>query len=103
LQWVADYPDPETFLWALFGSTSPDNYASYNNPDYDALLRQAAATLDADERAGLYADAEALLLADNVVLPIAHDVRFTLMKPWVHGLDITPLGMLYLESVWLER
>jgi len=25
------------------------------------------------------------------------------MKPWVKGLDITPLGMLYLENAWLER
>jgi hypothetical protein len=38
-----------------------------------------------------------------VVLPLSHDVRYTLMKPWVKGLEITPLGMLYLENAWLER
>jgi peptide/nickel transport system substrate-binding protein/oligopeptide transport system substrate-binding protein len=103
LQWVADYPDPETFLWSLFYSTSPDNYSAYANSAYDALLEQAAATLDVDQRAALYAKAEAVLLADNAVLPISHDVRYTLMKPWVHGLAMTPLGLLYLESVWLEH
>jgi peptide/nickel transport system substrate-binding protein/oligopeptide transport system substrate-binding protein len=76
LTWVADFPDPETFLWNLFASSS---------------------------RATLYAEAEAVLLSDNAVLPIAHDVRYTLMKPWVKGLDITPLGILYLENAWLER
>jgi peptide/nickel transport system substrate-binding protein/oligopeptide transport system substrate-binding protein len=103
LTWVADFPDPETFLWNLFASGSPDNYSEYRNADFDALLDQAAATLDVDERAALYAAAEEILVADNVMIPLAHDVRYTLVKPWVHGLDTTPLGMLYLEPVWLER
>ena len=103
LTWVADFPDPETFLWNLFASSSPDNYSEYANPTFDALLDQAAATLDVDERAALYAEAESVLLGDNAVLPLSHDVRYTLMKPWVKGLDITPLGMLYLENAWLER
>jgi peptide/nickel transport system substrate-binding protein/oligopeptide transport system substrate-binding protein len=103
LTWVADFPDPETFLWNLFASPSPDNYSEYANPTFDALLDQAAATLDVDERAALYAEAEAVLLGDNAVLPLSHDVRYTLMKPWVKGLDITPLGMLYLENAWVER
>jgi oligopeptide transport system substrate-binding protein len=103
LTWVADFPDPETFLWNLFASGSPDNYSEYVNPTFDTLLDQAAATLDADERAALYAKAESVLLGDNVVIPLSHDVRYTLMKPWVKGLDITPLGMLYLENAWLER
>jgi peptide/nickel transport system substrate-binding protein/oligopeptide transport system substrate-binding protein len=103
LTWVADFPDPETFLWNLFATGSPDNYSDYSNPDYDALLAQAARTFDTNERAELYAEAEALLLADNVVLPIAHDIRFTLTKPTVKGLKMTPLGQLYLESAWLEH
>jgi oligopeptide transport system substrate-binding protein len=103
LTWVADFPDPETFLWSLFDSASPDNYSEYDNPTFDGLLDQAAATLDVDERAALYAEAESVLLDDNAVLPLYHGMGFTLMKPWVKGLDITPLGMLYLENAWLER
>jgi oligopeptide transport system substrate-binding protein len=103
LTWVADFPDPETFLWNLFDSQSPDDYSDYKNERYDALLDQAAATLDVDQRAALYIEAEDVLFADNVVLPLAHDVRYTVIKPSVHGLDMTPLGLLYLESVWLEH
>ncbi len=103
LTWVADFPDPETFLWNLFATSSPDNYSEYSNPEFDALLDQAAATFNVEERAELYAAAEEILVEDNVMLPLAHDVRYTLVKPWVHGLDTTPLGMLYLEPVWLER
>jgi peptide/nickel transport system substrate-binding protein/oligopeptide transport system substrate-binding protein len=103
LTWVADFPDPETFLWNLFATGSPDNYSEYSNPEFDALLKQAAATFDVDARADLYAEAEAVLMADNALLPLVHDVRYTLMKPWAKGLDMTPLGLLYLESAWLER
>jgi oligopeptide transport system substrate-binding protein len=103
LTWVADFPDPETFLWNLFATGSPDNYSDYSNPEYDAILEEAARTFDTDERAKLYAEAEALLLADSVILPISHDIRFTLTKPQVKGLEMTPLGQLYLETAWLEH
>ena len=39
----------------------------------------------------------------HLVLPIAHDIRFTLTKPQVKGLEMTPLGQLYLETAWLEQ
>lgn len=103
LTWIADFPDPETFLWNLFATGSPDNYSEYSNPAYDSLLAQAAATFDVDARADLYAEAEAVLISDHALLPLVHDVRYTLMKPWVRGLEVTPLGMLYLETAWLER
>ncbi|MFT4036578.1 MAG: peptide ABC transporter substrate-binding protein [Thermomicrobiales bacterium] len=103
LTWVADFPDPETFLWNLFATDSPDNYSDYSNPEYDALLAQAADTLDTDDRAALYEAAEAILLQDNAVIPIAHDIRFTLTKPAVHGLTVTPLGLIYLDNAWLEH
>jgi ABC-type transport system substrate-binding protein len=103
LLWIADYPDPETFLWSLFASDSPDNYSGYANTAYDALLAEAAATLDPDDRAARYDEAHRMLMADGVVLPILHDIRYTLVKPWVRGLAVTPLGIIDLDDVWLER
>ncbi len=103
LTWVGDFPDPETFLWNLFGAGSPDNYSEYDNPEFNRLLSEAAGTLDVDARAALYAEAEEILLSDNLVIPLTHDVRYTLIKPWVRGLATTPLGMLYLEDAWLEH
>jgi peptide/nickel transport system substrate-binding protein/oligopeptide transport system substrate-binding protein len=103
LLWGADYPDPETFLRSLFHSESPDNYSDYNNPEYDALLDQAALTLDETERAELYDQAQQVLADDNVLIPLYHETRYTLAKPAVHGLTVTPLGILYLDSVWMEQ
>ncbi|MDQ3695433.1 MAG: peptide ABC transporter substrate-binding protein [Chloroflexota bacterium] len=103
LLWGADYPDPETFLWSLFGSDSPDNYSDYANPEYDALLADAALTLDEADRAVLYDQAQQVLAGDNVLIPLYHETRYTLAKPAVHGLTVTPLGILYLDDVWMEQ
>jgi peptide/nickel transport system substrate-binding protein/oligopeptide transport system substrate-binding protein len=103
LLWGADYPDPETFLWSLFHSESPDNYTDYANPEYDALLDQAALTLDEADRAALYDQAQQVLADDNVMIPLYHETRYTLAKPTVRGLEVTPLGILYLDGVWMEQ
>lgn len=103
LYWLADYPDPESLLWTLFGSDSPDNYVDYRNPAFDDLLRRAAAEPDTERRATLYQQAQQVLLSDFVVLPIYNDIAFTLAKPEVKGLEVTSLGIIRLETVWLER
>ena len=103
LLWGADYPDPQTFLWSLFASDSPDNYVDYANPEYDAALAAAARTLDADERATLYDRAQAILASDNVMIPLYHSTQYNLARPSVRGLTVTPLGILYLDSVWMEQ
>ena len=103
LLWVADYPDPESFLWSLFASESPDNFTGYANPAFDALLTEAAATLEPDARADLYDRAHRLLIDDGVVLPLLHDIRYTLSRPEVKGLVVTQLGILDFDGVWIER
>jgi ABC-type transport system substrate-binding protein len=101
--WGADYPDPETFLWTLFGADSPDNYVGYENPAMNDLLRQARGESDVARRAELYFQAQELLMADHVVMPLYHDFAHTLIKPYVRDVELTPLGIVRLDTVWLER
>lgn len=103
LYWGADYPDPEALLLVLFGTGRADNYVDYSNPRFDALLEAAAAEQDVAKRIELYRTAQQVLLDDLVVIPLYFDVSYTLAKPWVKGLIITPLGLLGLERVWLEH
>ena len=101
--WGADYPDPENFLWALFGDDSPDNYVDYVNPAMNELVGLARVEPYLERRAELYAEAQALLMADHAVMPIYHDRHYSLAKPYVHGIELTPLGILRLDTIWLER
>jgi oligopeptide transport system substrate-binding protein len=103
LYWGADYPDPESLLLVLFGSGRADNYVDYSNPAFDDLLVQAAAEQDVAKRSDLYLRAQQILMDDQLVIPLYYDVAYTLAKPAVKGLEVTPLGILGLESVWLEN
>jgi len=103
LSWVADYPDPASFLTALFHSASPDNYLGYRNPEVDRLLDSAAQERDEHARAQLYAEAQQRILDDFVVIPLYWDVSYLLVKPHVRGIELTPLGILGLERVWISR
>lgn len=103
LNWVADYPDPEAFLRELFASDSPDNYLGYKNPEVDRLLDEAEIEPDAERRAQLYEQAQQAIIDDNVVIPLYEDASYVLVKPYVHGMSVTPLGILGLESVWVTK
>jgi peptide/nickel transport system substrate-binding protein/oligopeptide transport system substrate-binding protein len=103
LDWVADYPDPENFLRTLFYSTSTENYIGYNNPEVDRLLDEAGAERDASKRGALYEEAQQKIIDDAVAIPVYDDVEYQVIKPYVHGLDVTSIGLLGLETVWISR
>ncbi|MCA9860272.1 MAG: hypothetical protein KC438_11145, partial [Thermomicrobiales bacterium] len=102
IYWGADFPDPESLLLPLFGSGQADNYIGYSNPAFDELLAQAAAEQDSDVRVELYRQANQLLMDDSVVLPFYYDRSYMLVRPWVQGVQLTPLGILYLDSISVE-
>jgi peptide/nickel transport system substrate-binding protein/oligopeptide transport system substrate-binding protein len=57
LDWWADYPDAENFLYPLFHSASfgpGGNYAFYHDPVTDSLIDHARATVDDSARTDLY-------------------------------------------------
>lgn len=103
VSWVADYPDPQNFLDVLFHTGSPRNYSNYSNPKVDALLDQANVEQNATKRADLYRQVQQQVLDDVAVIPIYHSTDYQLVKPYVKGLTITAMGILRLETVWIER
>jgi oligopeptide transport system substrate-binding protein len=102
LSWVADGPDPVSYLQALFHSESPDNYARFSDPEVDRLLEEAAIEQDEARRTELLLDAHRRILESAVVLPLYHSVDYVLVAEHVRGLETTPMGILGLENVWIE-
>lgn len=103
LAWVADYPHPQNFLDILFRSSNPDNYSDYSNPRVDELLDKAAVEQDEETRWSYYQQAEQIILEDMPVIPLYHDVDHVLVKPYVKGLVVTPMGIMDLSTVELVR
>jgi ABC-type transport system substrate-binding protein len=103
LSWVADYPDPQNFLDILFHSGSRGNQTNYSNPQVDALLEKARVETNADTRMQSYRQAEQIILQDTPVIPLYHNITYTLVKSKVKGLVITPMGILSLKSVQIGQ
>ena len=101
--WCADYPDPQNFLDVLFRSDSAENRFGYENEDVDALLLEAAVESDPDRRASLYQIAEQLVLEDWVAVPLRHNNEYLLVRPYVKGFELTPIGVPQLQNISIER
>ncbi len=69
--WAPDYGDPSTYL-ALWQSSSigSQNYALYNNFEYDQLYAQANSLADPSERFEAFAKCEQKLIDDGVLVPV---------------------------------
>jgi oligopeptide transport system substrate-binding protein len=100
--WIADYPHPQDFLDILFHSGSDKNWSEYSNPEVDALLEQAAVEPDATKSLELYQQIEQKLVTDAACLPLWFSKNYILVKPYVKGYKLNPLGFAMLNTVSVE-
>jgi oligopeptide transport system substrate-binding protein len=92
LGWCADYPDSNNWLNEVFNSKSGQNYAKFNNPEYDALVEEAAFEPDPDKRLELYNEAEQIFIDEEAVIaPIYYYTYTRLYKPWLTKVVISPV------------
>ncbi|MEE4303247.1 MAG: peptide ABC transporter substrate-binding protein, partial [Wenzhouxiangella sp.] len=78
--WIGDYQDAFTFL-ELFHSEHGRNDAGYDSERYDRLLERIASERIPASRRNLMAEAERMILADQVILPVYNYVTKRLIDP----------------------
>lgn len=90
--WLADYPDPENFLFLLYGPESPllcecdgANNASYEREEYDRLFRQVRMAPPGPIRDAMVARMVDLYREDAVWLFAYYPKDIYLNNPWVHN------------------
>ncbi len=83
--WLADYNDPNNYLFLLDTNTGQQNYGKYSNPAYDALLQQSNVELDLVKRAQMMAQAEKMMLEDFPITPMWVQVTQNLVDPTLTG------------------
>lgn len=101
--WIADYPDPQDFLSLLFHTGAQNNTGGYSNPQLDSLLDKAAVEQDANTRLSQYQNAEALVVQDAAMLPLFFGRNYELVKPYVKGYSVSPLGYPLLNKVSIQK
>lgn len=84
------YPDPYQCLSYLRSGQS-FNIARFSSAEWDAMLEQAATTLDEAESVKLYQELEQYLIDHAVVFPIYQWTAFFVVKPTVQNLKVTSM------------
>jgi oligopeptide transport system substrate-binding protein len=83
--WIADYNDPQNFLYLMETSTGVQNYAGYSSAEFDRLMDEADRTADGARRNQLMHQAEAVAMADLPNIPIYYYVSKDLVSKAVQG------------------
>jgi len=102
--WVADIPDPSSFLYPLGHGQGSANFASYHNAAVDSLLSLGQSTRTALERMQVFREAERHMLRDAPIVPLFHPLSALALQREVNGITLTPMGIgnLPLKNVWME-
>jgi oligopeptide transport system substrate-binding protein len=106
--WGADYPHPDNFLRALFGSQSGNNDEGYNSPEFDRLLAEAGSKTTLDESIPLYNQAQEILVEDAAAVYTRWRVSNYEIRPWVSGVtgtaqDSVVIGDLFYETIQILK
>ncbi|QDT13786.1 peptide ABC transporter substrate-binding protein [Planctomycetes bacterium K23_9] len=96
--WIADYPDPNTFLdmWITDG---PQNDTNWSNQEFDRLLQDAGSEGDPAKRMKMLQAAEQIFIDEMPVIPIYFYTSLNMIKNDVEGFfptaqDLHPIQLL---------
>ncbi|MBM7113500.1 ABC transporter substrate-binding protein [Archangium primigenium] len=105
VNWIADYPDPDNFLYFHLNSKAQLLYSlGYLNAEFDRLTVEARVTIDPQKRKRLYRLAERLVFDDCPVIPLFHNRMHTAANAQVQGLRLqqTPPQVRF-EHLWMDQ
>ncbi|AZR74896.1 peptide ABC transporter substrate-binding protein [Anoxybacter fermentans] len=105
--WVADYNDPDNFLYVLLNSANKGpqgNYTRYHNPVFDMLTLRARRETNPEVRKKLYQEAEQIVVEDAPWVFIYHYTTHSLVQPFVKNYVLPSFGQYSnkFTKVWLD-
>lgn len=92
--WMADYPDPENFLFLFYGRNAApqgNNYSRYSNPEFDRLFERMRAMDDSPQRLDVIRQLGSILNEDCPWVLESHPVNFALTQSWYPRVSSNPL------------
>lgn len=102
--WVADLPDPDSFLRTLFEPGGSANYFGFLDRGAAAALEAGAREMNPVERARIYRGLERSILDAAPLVPLFHTVGMIASRTYVHGFKPGPMGIgaVDLAKVWID-
>lgn len=97
--WVADYPNPENFLWVLYGKNVPASFRQpsfpntprYVNERYDQLFEKGTSTINTAKSYDYFLKAEQIMIEDAPILVLWYDEIYILKQAYVKNYFSNPI------------
>jgi len=95
--WIADYPDPENFLFLLHGPQSRalrqgENAANYSNPEFDALFERMRNMPNSPERQRIIDRMVEIFRRDAPWIGGFHPKNFALFHGWLANAKVNEMS-----------
>ena len=95
--WSADYPDPENFLFLLYGPQSRakhqgENAANYENPEFDALFERMRNMPNGPERQKIIDRMNEIFRHDAPWIGGFHPKNFALFHSWLGNAKVNEIS-----------
>ncbi|MFZ1955863.1 MAG: ABC transporter substrate-binding protein [Desulfobacterales bacterium] len=103
LGWTGDNGDPDNFLAVLFdGLASSAIRTQWHNEKYHELMVKGRQTIDQNERAKIYEEAQQLIYDEVPVISVAHSTVIWPALKNVTDFKLHPTSSVRMKNVWLE-
>jgi oligopeptide transport system substrate-binding protein len=101
-QWIADYPDAETYLTVFNGRMpAPPNYTRFNDPAFDQMYDASMNTPDT-ARWELYKKLDSLAISQAPLVPLYYDQQLHFTHNRISGMRSNPMNMIDLKEVQIK-
>ncbi len=103
-QWIADYPDAETYLVFFNGNLpAPPNYTRFNNARFNLWYDEAMLSRNDSLRWDLYRKMDSLVTRSAPVMPLFYDEMTHFTSKRVSGFKSTPMNLIDVKYVKLKN
>ncbi|MFC1927102.1 ABC transporter substrate-binding protein [Chloroflexota bacterium] len=99
--WMADYPDPDNFVFPFMHSAGTfSHFQAYNNPEVDALIEAGKLELDTAAREAIYLDLQDWYYDDAPGIALAQPFARKYFTKYISGFYYNPMNPVYPGPLW---
>jgi len=110
LSWIADYPNPQAFLWMFHSKNMPDSIGSdsypnlprYRNAKFDEYYDKALQATNSAEATNYFMKAEQVAMSDAPVIILWYDEGYRLLYPKVKNFPSNPMQYRDFSEVYFD-
>lgn len=101
-QWIADYPDAETYMAFFNGQfPAPPNYTRFKNDTFDNWYNQSLNAPDS-LRWKLYRKMDSLAISYAPLIPLYYDEQLHFVQNRIHNLSSNPMNIIDLKRTYIK-